>query len=356
MQFDRRLVDRLGIDVPVIQAPMIGPKLDLAAAVSGAGGLGSIGCAAMSADQLRAAVEALRRRTARPFNLNFFCHAPQPVDEAREAAWRARLAPYYAEAGLDPSLTASGPERAPFGEQQCDLVEELGPRVVSFHFGLPKERLLARVKRAGCLVLSSATTVAEARWLAERGVDAVIAQGAEAGGHRGMFLSDDPSAQVGTLALVPQVVDAVSVPVVAAGGIADARGVAAALVLGAAAAQVGSAYLLCPEAGLPAPHLDALRSARDDDTAVTNVFTGRAARGLRNRALRELGPISPEAPAFPRAAVALGPLRAAAEARGSGDFTPLWAGQGIGLAREVGAADLTRALGQGAMALLRGAA
>ncbi len=229
----------------------------------------------------------------------------------------------------------------------CDVVVDARPRVVSFHFGLPEEALLRRVKEAGCLVISSATTVAEARWLEERGVDAVIAQGADAGGHRGMFLTDEVASQVGTFALVPQVADAVRVPVIAAGGVADARGVSAAFALGASAVQVGTAFLLCPEAGISAPYRAALKAARDDDTALTNVFTGRVARGLRNRAMIEFGPISADAPAFPVAAVALQPLRTAAEALGSGDFSPLWSGQAASLAREVGAAELTRRLGAG---------
>jgi nitronate monooxygenase len=225
--------------------------------------------------------------------------------------------------------------------------------VVSFHFGLPNADLVKRVKAAGCLVISSATTVDEARWLEERGVDAVIAQGSEAGGHRGMFLSDDVAAQVGTFALVPQVVDAVKVPVIAAGGVTDARGIAAALALGAAGVQIGTAYLFAPESKISAPHRAALKSARDDGTAITNVMTGRPARGLYNRLMRELGPINDIAPAFPLAAGALAPLKAKAEAAGSGEFTALWAGQAAALGRELPSRKLTRQLAEDAMERLR---
>ncbi|WP_438346138.1 NAD(P)H-dependent flavin oxidoreductase [Methylorubrum populi] len=340
-------VRRIGIVHPIIQAPMVGPKAPLAAAVSAAGGLGSLGCAALTPDQIRAEVGAIRAVTAAPFNLNFFCHEPTAPDPAREAAWRTALAPYYAELGLDPTAPVAMANRAPFDAAMAEVVEELRPRVVSFHFGLPPEPLLRRVREAGCLILSSATTVREARWLAERGVDAVIAQGAEAGGHRGMFLTDAVASQIGTIALVPQIADAVAVPVIAAGGIGDARGVAAAFALGASAVQVGTAYLRCPEAGLSAPYRAALSMARDEDTALTNVLTGRPARGLLTRVVQELGPISAIAPAFPGAAVALQPLRTAAEAQGSGDFSPLWSGQAVGLSRERPAAELTRLLAGG---------
>lgn len=337
----------VGIAVPIIQAPMVGPKAPLAAAVSSAGGLGSLACAALTPEQIRTEVAAIRAATDAPFNLNFFCHVPPAPDAEREAAWRALLAPYYREFSLDPAAPVSMANRAPFDGAMAEVVSDLRPRVVSFHFGLPAEPLLRRVREAGCLILSSATTVREARWLAERGVDAVIAQGAEAGGHRGMFLTDAAASQVGTIALVPQIADAVDVPVIAAGGIADPRGVAAAFALGADAVQVGTAYLRCPEAGISAPYRAALSAARDEDTALTNVLTGRPARGLLTRAVRELGLLSAAAPAFPGAAVALQPLRTAAEAAGSGDFSPLWSGQAVRLSRERPAAELTRLLASG---------
>jgi nitronate monooxygenase len=276
---------------------------------------------------------------------------PPAPDAAREAAWRAALAPYYAELGIDPAASAGGPGRAPFSAEAADVVVELEVPVVSFHFGLPSEALLARVRAAGAKILASATTVAEARWLEARGVDAIIAQGLEAGGHRGHFLSDDLGVQLGTLALVPQIADAVKVPVIAAGGIADARGVAAALALGASAVQVGTAYLLCPEATTSAVHRAALASADARTTALTNVFSGRPARGIVNRLMRELGPLSALPPAFPLASAALAPLRAAAERQGRGDFSPLWAGQNVAGCRAVPAAELTRGLMHGAASL-----
>jgi nitronate monooxygenase len=231
----------------------------------------------------------------------------------------------------------------------CALVEELKPEVVSFHFGLPDQALLRRVKAAGCIVISSATIVKEAIWLEENGADAIIAQGNEAGGHRGMFLTDNIAEQPGTFALVPQVVDAVKVPVIAAGGIADGRGIAAAFALGAAGVQIGTAYLRCPESKVVAAARVALARAGDDSTVITNVMTGRPARGVANRAMREVGPISQEAPAFPHAATGLAPLKAAAEKLGKVDFTNLWAGQAVGLGREMPAAELTRALAGAAL-------
>ena len=354
---DRRILDRFRIDVPILLAPMAGPGLaELAIGVAEAGGLGSLPTALLSADQVRSELATFRQRTSRPINLNFFCHAPPSPDPARDAAWRARLAPYYRELDIDPATPIKAATRAPFDDALCRLVEDERPEVVSFHFGLPEPALLARVRATGAVILSSATTVDEARWLEARGCDAIIAQGAEAGGHRGIFLGDDPLAacagQPGTMALVPQVVDAVKLPVIAAGGIADARGIVAAFALGAAAVQLGTAYLFCPEARVPATHRDALRQAKDDATALTNVFTGRPARSLVNRAMRELGPLAPEAPAFPLAGNALAPLKASAEARGSGDFGSLWAGQAAPLGRELPAAELTRALAAETLARL----
>ncbi len=340
-----RVQDLLGIELPIVQAPMAGVQGSaLAAAVSNAGGLGSLPCAMLDADGLRRELAALTAATDRPYNLNFFCHTPPVADAAHEARWRAALAPYYAELGLEPAAIAPGPARAPFSHAVADVVEAFRPPVVSFHFGLPASDLLARVRGWGSKILSSATTVAEARWLEAQGVDAVIAQGVEAGGHRGMFLTDDLTTQVGTLALVPQIAAAVGVPVIAAGGIADARGVAAALALGAAGAQVGTAYLLCPEATTSEVHRAALKSEAARHTALTNLFSGRPARGIVNRLIRELGPISAEAPAFPLATPALAPLRAEAERRGSGEFSPLWSGQNASGCREIPAAELTRAL------------
>ena len=338
----------LGSELPIIQAPMAGVQgAALALAVCKAGGLGSLPCAMLSSDAMRKELAALRAGTDGPYNVNFFVHTPPTADERREAAWRAALTPYYRGYGIDPHAIPAGPGRAPFTAEAADVLEEFRPAVVSFHFGLPSSELLQRVRRWGSKIIASATTVDEALWLEARGVDAVIAQGVEAGGHRGIFLNDDLSTQPGTFALLPQVVRAVKVPVIAAGGIADAKGVAAAMALGASAVQVGTAYLLCPEATTSAVHRAALKSDAARYTALTNIFTGRPARGIVNRVMRELGPMTSAAPEFPLATSAIAPLRAKAEAQGKGDFSPLWSGQNATGCREVPAAEITRALAEG---------
>lgn len=335
----------LGIELPVIQAPMAGVQGSaMAIAVSNAGGLGSLPCAMLTPEVLRAELAAIRAGTDKPFNVNFFCHTPPAPDAAREAAWRKTLTPYYREFGIDADSIAAGPGRAPFSAAIADIVEEFAPPVVSFHFGLPEPDLLARVRGWGAKILGCATTLEEALWLEAHGADAIIAQGLEAGGHRGIFLSDDLATQLGTLALLQQIVAAVKIPVIAAGAIANAEGVQAALRLGAAAVQIGTAYLLCPEATTSAVHRAVLKSAAADSTALTNLFTGRPARGIVNRVMREMGPINPAVPAFPLATSAITPLRAKAEAQGSGDFSPLWAGQNVHGCREISAAELTRLL------------
>ena len=339
------LRELLGIELPLIQAPMAGSQGSaLALAVCNAGGLGSLPCAMLTADALRAELAAIKAGTRKPCNVNFFCHAPPEPSAEREAAWRAALARYYAEFGIDASSIPTGPGRAPFSHAMADVLADFRPAVVSFHFGLPSAELLARVKSWGSKVLSSATTIEEARWLAGRGVDAIIAQGLEAGGHRGHFLSADLDAQLGTFALLPQVVREVRLPVIAAGGIADAAGAAAAMALGAAGVQVGTAYLLCPEAITSAIHRAALQSGAERHTALTNLFTGRPARGIVNRLMRELGPLSDMAPAFPLATSAIAPLRAKAESQGRGDFSSLSSGQNRSGCKEVPAAQLTREL------------
>jgi nitronate monooxygenase len=339
-----RFIKLCGIEFPIIQAPMAGAALsDMVVAVSEAGGLGSLACALLSVEQVRKELEFIRQSTSRPINLNFFCHKTPQGDRAQELNWRRRLEGYYVELKADDSSIPNS-ARAPFDDKMCDLVTEFHPEVVSFHFGLPEKRLLDRVKEAGAKVFSSATSVDEARWLEDQGCDAIIAQGFEAGGHRGVFLTEDVSTQVGTIALVPQVVDAVKVPVIAAGGIGDARGILAAFALGASAVQIGTAYLHCPEARISPLHRQALKSSRDNETAITNVFTGRPARAIVNRFIREAGPMSDIVPEFPLAAAPLMPLRAKAEIAGSADFTPLWSGQAAPLGRDVTAAELTKQL------------
>ena len=342
------LQNLLGTDLPLIQAPMAGAQAGkLAIAVSNAGGLGSLPCAMLTLDAMRKELVNIKAQTTKPYNVNFFCHVPPVPSDEREARWRATLAPYYREFGIDAATIPAGPGRAPFTAEAADLLEEFKPAVVSFHFGLPSAALLARVRGWGAKILSSATTVEEARWLEAHGADAVIAQGVEAGGHRGLFLSDDLTMQTGTFALLPQVVRAVKLPVIAAGGIADAQGVAAAMALGAAGVQIGTAYLLCPEASTSAVHRAALASDAARHTALTNLFTGRPARGIVNRFMREMGGIHAAAPEFPLATSGIMPLRTRAETAGSGDFSPLWAGQNASGCKAIPAAQLTRELAAG---------
>lgn len=342
------LRELLGTELPVIQAPMAGVQASaLAVAVSNAGALGSLPCAMLDTAAMRRELFAICSQTRKPFNVNFFAHEPPAPDAARDAAWLARLVPYYAELGADAGEIPKGPARIPFGREAAEALAEFKPRVVSFHFGLPAPELLQLVRAWGAKVLASATTVEEALWLEAHGVDAVIAQGLEAGGHRGMFLGGDIATQVGTFALVPQVARAVRVPVIAAGGIADAKGVAAAIALGASGVQAGTAFLLCPECTTSAVHRAALASEAARVTALTNLFTGRPSRGIVNRVMRELGPMHAAAPRFPGAAPFMAPLRARAEGAGSGDFSPLWSGQNASACREVPAAEVVRELARG---------
>lgn len=341
--------------LPIAQAPMIGCAAPLVAAVGEAGGLGALACASLTPARVVEEAAKIRALTAAPFVLNFFAHTPLAADEAVAARWRERLKPYYDEIGLDPASVEPAGGRAPFDAAMAEAVETVRPAIVSFHFGLPDEALLKRVKATGARVFSTATTVAEARWLDVRGVDAIIAQGAEAGGHRGMFLTDDVATQQGLIALLPQIVDAVKVPVIAAGGIADGRGIAAALALGATAVQIGTGYLLTPEAGRPEVHRAGLRTAREGaPTALTNVLTGRPARGMVTRIMRELGPLSSQAPVFPTASAWLDPVRLAFEKEGRDDLSMLWAGESAALAREEGAQALTKRMWDEAKAVIAG--
>lgn len=337
----------LGTRWPLIQAPMAGVQgsaLVIAACKSGA--LGSLPCAMLSADAMRSELTAIQGATNAPFNVNFFCHTPPKLDAAREAAWRAALSAYYAEYGIDAATIPAGAGRNPFSREAANVLAEFKPRVVSFHFGLAAPDLLARVRAWGAVILSSATTVDEAIWLEAQGVDAIIAQGMEAGGHRGMFLSRDLSTQRSTWELLPDIVAAVKVPVIAAGGIANASAVARAMALGAAGVQAGTAYMLCPEATTSPLHRAALADATRE-TALTNLFTGRPARGMVNRLMRELGPINAVAPEFPLATAAIAPLRAAAEKAGREDFSPLWSGTDRSGCDPVSAAEITARLVRG---------
>jgi nitronate monooxygenase len=340
-----RLTELLGIACPIVQAPMAGFSTPaFAAAVSNAGGLGSLGSAMLDPERLRAGLRDLRAATNRPVNANFFVHAPPTEDAARRARMQATLRPYYDELGI--ALPDPPPEPPPpFSEAILEVVLDEHPGVVSFHYGLPEAAHLEALREAGIRVLSSATTVEEARWLDARGVAAVIAQGYEAGGHRGTFKSPLEAARVGTMALVPQIVDAVACPVIAAGGIMDGRGIAAALVLGAAGVQLGTAFLGCPEASVSPLHRAALRASQDG-TRVTRAFTGKPARVLANRYVLEMADAEDDALAFPLQRMLAAPLAQAAAARGSGDFMALYAGQGAPAAEllETLVAETERAL------------
>jgi nitronate monooxygenase len=340
----RPLCDLLGIERPIVQAPMAGFSTPaLVAAVSNAGGLGSLGCATLDPAQLRAALGELRAATNRPVNLNFFVHSEPVEDAARRQRMQARLRPYYDELGLAlPDAPPAPPP--PFGAAHLEVLLSEGAGLVSFHYGLPDAAQLQALRQAGVKVLSSATTVAEARWLEAHGVAAVIAQGYEAGGHRGTFHSSLDAARIGTFALLPRIADAVACPVIAAGGIMDGRGIAAALTLGAAGVQLGTAFLGCREANVAPPHRAALRAAGEDDTRISRAFTGKPARVLANRYVLEMADAEADALAFPLQRGLSGPLAQASAAQGSGDFMPLYAGQGAGLWRELPAAELVETL------------
>lgn len=339
-----RLSELIGIDYPIIQAPMAGASTPaLAAAVSNAGGLGSLGCAFHTPEKVREALRETRGATNRPVNVNFFVHEPPRRDDAREDRFRSLLDPYYEELGIGEPPPLAEP-MAPFGEAMLEVVLEEGPRVVSFHYGLPKAEHVAAIKQAAAAVLSTATTVSEAKILAERGVDAVIAQGFEAGGHRGTFAAPHEAAQVGAMALVPQIADAVDVPVIAAGGIADGRGIAAAFALGASGVQMGTAFVSCPESAARDLYRQALRDSRDDGTRLSRAFSGRPARWLLNRYVAEMAEHADSIPDYPLPSSQTAPLAAASYQRGSHDFANMLAGQAAPLNRELPAADLVKVL------------
>ncbi|MBM96955.1 MAG: 2-nitropropane dioxygenase [Oceanospirillaceae bacterium] len=345
--------------LPIVQAPMAGVQNSaLTIAVANAGGIGSLPCAMLTPDALASELEVIRAAGIKTYNLNFFCHQQPDPDTEREAKWRQALAPFYQEHGINSDDVPAGAGRLPFSEASLEVIRPYQPPIVSFHFGLPKADWLDEIKTWGGKVWSSATTLEEALWLEAHGADAVIVQGIEAGGHRGMFLTDDLDAQPGTEALLQAVLDAVNIPVIAAGGIASPEHVKAVLDKGAAAAQVGTAYLLCDEATTTPIHRELLKAeaagfqhstatqqstaTQPSTTRLTNLLSGRPARGLVNRLMDELGPISEAPPEFPLATAALVPLRAAAEKQGKGDFSPLWCGTDASGCREVSAAEQTQ--------------
>lgn len=342
---DSRIQEVFNIDHPIVQAPMAGSSsLEMAIAVSQAGGLGSLACATLDGPGLRDLLHAAKQAGVMAFNVNFFAHVRPVSPPEADKEWLACLAPYFKELDVQPPENLPEGSITPFDDERCAIVEEFKPAVVSFHFGLPDMKIVDRLKAAGIKVMSSATTVAEARWLEERGCDVIIAQGYEAGGHRGMFLSDDITTQVGTFSLIPQIVDVVKVPVIAAGGIADGRGVAAALALGASGVQVGTAYLFTEESSLPDLYRKTLNSSPDYHTALTNVFSGRPTRCLVNRAVQKLGPMSPYAASFPKGFSALAGIKAKAEQGGSRDFSVHYCGQSAALGASTSAAELTQNL------------
>lgn len=345
-----QLTRLFGIELPIIQAPMAGVQGSaLAIAVSEAGGLGSLPCAMLSLEALEAELTEIRSKTTKPFNVNFFCHSEPEPQLAKQAAWLEQLAPYFDEFNLDINTQPLGAQRRPYSEAQAEVLAKFKPEVVSFHFGLPSEALLLEIKAWGAKVISTATTIEEALWLEARGVDAIIAQGLEAGGHRGHFLSEDLTKQLGTFSLLPQIIAAVDIPVIAAGGIVDAKTVRAAMAMGASAVQVGTAYLLCPECTTTDIHRAALQSEAAQHTALTNLFSGRPARGIVNRFMAEMGPINDAVPDFPLASSTVAGLRTAAEQQGFGDFSPLWCGQNATGCQAIPAAELTRQLALGLM-------
>lgn len=334
--------------LPIVQAPMAGVQDSaLAIAVSQAGGLGSLPCAMLTTAALTRELEKLRDAGVDAYNLNFFCHTDPTPDAHTDTIWRSALSPYFAEWGVDPDSPSNAPSRTPFSDESLETIRSFQPKVVSFHFGLPKVEWLDEIKSWGGQVWSSATTLHEAKWLIEHGADALIAQGVEAGGHRGMFLTQDLATQIETRDLLALIKGSCDIPVIAAGGISHPDQVASLLKAGAAATQVGTAYLCCHEAKTSALHRKLLLSPEAEHTQLTNLLSGRPARGMVNRLMRELGPISEIAPEFPLAGAALTKLRATAEKAGSTDFSPLWCGTDASGCREQSAADQTRWLAGG---------
>ncbi len=339
------LLARLGLPLPIIQGPMTGSDTpQLAAAVSAAGGLGFLGCGMRSPAAIREAADAVRAATDRPFGMNLFVlDTPSPA-AAEVTAAMARLAPMYARFGLQPEPPARWCED--FGAQFEALIQAR-PAVASFTFGILSSAQVRRIQdEAGSLVIGTATTPAEALAWAQVGADAVVASGMEAGGHRGTFLGDWEGSQIGTMALVPACVDALDIPVIAAGGIMDGRGITAALALGAQAVQLGTAFLACPESAITPAQRSAMAGAQASDTRLTRIFSGRPARGILNDSMRALAPHEADIPAYPIQNALMGPVRRAAAQAGDAEYIALWAGQGVGAARALAAGALVQALAQ----------
>ncbi len=335
----------LELDYPLIQSPMAGVQdVELALAVSAAGGLGSLPAAMLSSSQLDQSLGQFRQRLKGPINVNFFCHNSPKQDDRFSPQWMSALQPFFDEFEIDSTSIASGVERRPFSDEACEVLEQYRPEVVSFHFGLPSAELVDRVHAMGSLIAATATTLAEAQWLQAHGADWIIAQGLEAGGHRGHFLSPQLQQQLPLQELLRQCVEGTNLPVIAAGGIGDGQQIKHSLAMGASAVQVGTAFLLCHEATTSAVHRAALTPAAGEQTCITNVFSGRPARGITNRAIESLGPLSDVAPAFPQAATAITALRQRCEAQGSGDFSPLWSGQNTRACDPISAAEMVERL------------
>lgn len=327
-----RIPDLFGVEVPILQAPMAGAQnAVMAIDVSNAGALGALPCGTNTPAQALAEAKAFRVGSGRSMNMNFFCHDAVLPETESLSLWHAALADQYAAYGVDaPKIDPTIPFH-PFGPEKCEVVEAIRPEVVSFHFGLPSPSLLKRVRATGVKIICTATTIAEALFLETEGVDAIIAQGVEAGGHRGMFLSNDISRQMGTFALVRGISERVQCPVIAAGGIADGKGIAAAFRLGAEAVQIGTRFLKTPASIISDHHRALLEADHPPETALTNVFSGRPARSFVNRAVADIGPMNPSAPPFPLAGGGLKPLVSGNE---GSEFSSLWAGQ----ASSIGAA------------------
>ena len=341
------LLTQLNISTPIIQAPMAGVQdHQLAIAVAKGGALGSIPCAMLNNEQIVEQIQACKAVGIEQFNLNFFCHQPPIIDEHRQQQWSEKLAPYFQALNITEKRDSTN-NRTPFCQATIDAIRPYAPPIISFHFGLPKVHLLEQLKAWGAIIISSATSLAEGVWLEQNGADIVIAQGLEAGGHRAMFIETDIALQQTTFSLVPQLVKRLNIPIIAAGGISDANGIRAAMALGASAVQIGTSYLLCDEAKTSDLHRQALTSNSQQQTCLTNVFTGRPARSIVNKAVKELGPMSTATPAFPLASISMSQLRNAAQAQGSADFMPLWSGQNASGCKAISATQLTEQLKQG---------